>query len=303
MTTLRPNRIDLHCHTSRSDGLRPPLELYQEMRRFGMELVAVTDHDTLDGYRELRSAGLGAAPSPQGPLLLPGVEINSIPNGAWRERGLGRTEGELHILGLGFDADDERFEAVLARQRAGRAARVEETLRCLRRIGKPVDAYIDGALPAGTSAGRPHIARAMIAAGYVASVEEAFTEYLSRDRPCYVPRLGLGPIEAIQAIRAAGGLTVLAHARHAPNHPTDVGELQEAGLDGLEVYHSSFDAETVTVMRRFAEERGLVPTGGSDYHGDTMSYAEAQSFTYVPASVGERVLAAVGRATAVTSTR
>lgn len=285
--------MDLHCHTSRSDGVHPPRELYEQMRRYGMRLVVITDHDTLDGYREVRAQGLGERPSPEGPQLLPGVEINSIPRGAWRKHGLGRAEGELHILGLGVDADDAHFEAVLAHQRRGRAERIELTLERLRQLGKPVGEHLGEVLPAGTSPGRPHVARAMMAAGYVESVDEAFERYLSRDRPGYVPRQGLGPIEAIEAIRGAGGLASLAHARHAPQHRAEIRELQEVGLGGLEVYHSSFDRGVVERMEQFVELVGLVPTGGSDYHGDTMSYAEMQGWIHVPDRIGDRLLAAL----------
>ena len=291
MTTPRRNRIDLHCHSSRSDGVLPPLELYEAMRQYGMELVALTDHDTLDGYRTIRAAGLGEAPSPRGPRVVPGIEINAVTKGTWA--GLGRDGGELHILGYGMDPDDATLVAAMDRQRALRAERVERTVERLRALRMPVDEHLSATLAPDATAGRPHVARAMIRAGYVASVDEGFEQWLARGRPAYVPRDGLAPDEAIGAIRAAGGLAVLAHSPDAPAHGAEIERLQGAGLGGLEVYYARFDAPTVGALERFAEERGLVATGGSDYHGDTMSYADAQRTTHVPTRVGERLLAAL----------
>src|SRR5919106_3830758 len=134
MTTPRPNRVDLHCHTSRSDGVLPPLALHEQLRAAGMRLVAISDHDTLDGYRELRAAGLGERPSPAGPQLLPAVEINSIADefpDLW--------EAELHILGFGVDPDDAAFEALLAAQREARRVRILEMVERLRGLGMPID--------------------------------------------------------------------------------------------------------------------------------------------------------------------
>jgi 3',5'-nucleoside bisphosphate phosphatase len=290
MTTLRPNRVDLHCHTSRSDGVHAPLELYEQMRAYGMRLVAISDHDTLAGYRALRSAGLGARPSPAGPQLVPAVEINSVADAfpdLW--------EGELHILGYGVDPDDPGFEATLERLREGRRARLGELLDRLRRLDMPIDDVLPETLPDDVaSAGRPHVARALVRAGYAGSVDEAMTGMLARGSPAYVPRRGLGPRESIDAIRAAGGLAALAHFPAAPDRPDVMSLLGEWGLGGLEVYYARFLPETVRRMAALAEELGLRPTGGSDYHGDTMTYAEAQAMTFVPDEVGEGLLLALG---------
>lgn len=291
MTTPRRNRVDLHCHTSRSDGLHAPRPLYEQMRAYGMRLVAISDHDTLAGYRELRGAGLGERPSPAGPQLVPAVEINSVAEGF-----LDLWEGELHILGYGVDPDDAAFEAILERQREGRRTRLAELVEQLRRLGMPIDEVLPEALPTDVaSAGRPHLARALVRAGFAGSVDEAMAGVLARGAPGYVPRRGLGPAEAIEAIRAARGLASLAHFPAAPDRPDVVDRLCDWGLEGLEVYYARFLPPTVERLALFAAERGLLPTGGSDYHGDTMSYAEAQATTFVPDAVGEGLLAAMRR--------
>jgi hypothetical protein len=251
------------------------------MSEAGMALVALTDHDTLDGYRELRAAGAGVAG--EGPALIAGVEINAVGNED--------PDGELHILGFGMVDDDPTLEMALALQRIGREARVRATLDRLRELEMPVDGafaeVIAGAEPA--SLGRPHVARALSLSGHATSVDDAFRRILGRGRPAYVPRLGLGPGEAIEAIRAAGGLAVLAHCRDAPERGEEIDQLMAWGLGGLEVYYGGmgrpFTADEVATLAAFAGERELVATGGSDYHGDTMSYAQAIAGLSVPAEI------------------
>ena len=293
MVTPRRNRVDLHTHTTRSDGVLEPARLYADMREYGMRVVAIADHDTLAGYRELRAAGRGAAAGPEGPRLLPAVEINSIADRALREMGVQLEEGELHILGFGVDADDERLEARLASQRGSRRTRLLLIIEALRRLGKPIDDEIAPALETLEALGRPHIARAMVEAGHVASVQEAFDLWIDRHGPAYVPRQGLATRDAIDAINESGGICVLAHYPAAPEQPALIELLLGWGLRGLEVHYRRFLPETVERMAAFAAERGLIATGGSDYHGDGMSYAEAQATTFVPNEVGERLLEAL----------
>ena len=295
MTTPARNQVDLHCHTRRSDGIMEPRDLYGEAREYGMRLVAITDHDTLDAYRELRAAGLGATAGREGPELIAGVEINTLAASAQAPWG-----DELHILGLGMDHADEAFEALLARQRAGRRERIERMAARLRALGLPVDGYVEQTLPASvSSAGRPHLARALVLAGHAVSVDDAMTRWLAPGAPAWVPRRGMGTIEAITAIRRAGGLAALAHFPAAAERTDLLRELKEAGLAGLEVYYRAFRPETVASVAKTATALALVPTGGSDYHGDAMTYAEAQDLTRVPNEVGDGVLRVVaGRRTA-----
>jgi len=281
-----PSTIDLHTHTARSDGLLAPAALVAAAADAGVRLLAITDHDTLAGVREV----LAADAVPRGLELIPGIELNAIT----ADR-LDLRESEVHVLGLGVDPDDEALEATLALQRTRRRVRFERMVRRLRDIARPIDDALER-LPAtddDDALGRPRVARAMIAKGYVGSVEEAFSVYLSRGRPGYVAREGLGPIDAIRAIRAAGGLASLAHFSEAPERLDVIHELREAGLGGLEVYYRTFDAATVEAVAAVASEASLVATGGSDYHGDLESYAATHAQLWVPPEVGRAVRTAV----------
>jgi predicted metal-dependent phosphoesterase TrpH len=242
---------------------------------------SLTDHDTLAGYRELAASAL-----PSGLTLIPGVEINALVT-----RDLGLWEGELHILGFGMDPADDAFEGALVAQRAARRIRFDRTVALLRTLGLPIDAQVAGLdIGADDALGRPTIARALIAAGFATSVEDAFSRIIGHGSPGYVRREGLGPEAAIAAIRGAGGVPVLAHFREAPERIPLLRELRDAGLAGLEVYYRSFDAATVEAVGAVASSLGLIATGGSDYHGDLGSYAEAHAALWVPSEVGEKLL-------------
>jgi predicted metal-dependent phosphoesterase TrpH len=204
----------------------------------------------------------------------------------------------VHILGLGVNPDDDALEAALARQRDARRLRFEKIAGKLRELGMPIETAIE-TLPATTdedALGRPRVARALIAAGHALSVEDAFNRYLSRGRPAYVPREGLGPREAIGAIRAAGGLASLAHYSEAPSQLPFLRELIDMGLNGLEVHYRAYDLETVRMMRAIATNLRLTWTGGTDYHGDRETYAEAHAQLWNPPEVEAGLRAALGSA-------
>jgi len=283
-----PSPVDLHAHSTRSDGVLEPDVLLAAAAAAGVRLFSLADHDTLAGYRAVVAAGA----VPGGMDLLPGVEINAVVHDRadlW--------ESELHILGFGMDPGDAAFEAALAAQRGRRRERFEQTVARLRELGLGIDAQLE-TLTTGVddSLGRPTIARALIAAGHAESVEDAFQRLIGRGCPAYVPRAGLGPAEAIAAIRAAGGLAALAHFREATTRPDVVRELVDAGLAGLEVHYHSFDRPTTEAMAAVARELGLLATGGSDYHGDTGTYAESHARLWVPPEVGDALRARLATA-------
>jgi 3',5'-nucleoside bisphosphate phosphatase len=272
--------VDLHTHTLRSDGVLQPVELVRAAAEAGITTLAITDHDSLAAYREL-ILGRGM-PSPI--ELIPGVEINAL------AKGIPLAEGELHILGFGMNPADEAFEAALVKQRSARRVRFERTIARLREVGMPIDAHLGHIdLTRDDALGRPTIGRALIAAGYASSVEDAFNRLIGWGGPGYVAREGMGPREAIDAIRAAGGVPVLAHFSEAPEQVPLLRELVEIGLAGLEVFYISFTPETVAAVGAVAADLGLLATGGSDYHGDTSTYAEAHAALHVPDSVGDRL--------------
>jgi 3',5'-nucleoside bisphosphate phosphatase len=282
-----PSSIDLHTHTRRSDGLLDPATLVAAASAAGVTILAITDHDTLAGYREVVAANA----VPTGMNLLPGVEINALVT-----RDLGLWEGELHILGFGMDPGDATFEAALAGQREQRRIRFDRTVERLLELGIGIDAQVALLASDGNdSLGRPTIARALMAAGHAESVEDAFRRLLGHGCPAYVPRLGLGPVEAIATIRAAGGLPALAHFREAPEREDVLRELVDAGLGGLEVYYRTFDQAAVDAVGEVAARLRLVPTGGSDYHGDTGTYAAAHAQLWVPPEAGETLVSRISR--------
>ena len=291
-----PSRADLHAHSRRSDGVLEPRTLVDAAAAVGVRLLALADHDTLAGVRELRAEAADPLTAKALPIpleLIPAVEINSIATGIdclW--------EGELHILGLGVDPDDDEFEATLERQRRARAERIRSMVKRLRELGLAIDEESPALrVQPGGSAGRPQVARALVEAGYAQSVDDAMKRLIARGKPAYVPRQGIGPVEAIRAINASGGIAALAHFSDAPTRRDLVRELVDAGLRGLEVYYRAFDVDTVEGMRAFADEMRLLPSGGSDYHGDGETYAAAHAEIFVPDEAALGILGALGRPT------
>ncbi len=277
-----PSPVDLHAHTTRSDGVMAPVDLVRAAAECGVSTFALTDHDTLAGYREVAAARA----VPEAMTLISGVEINAMVAGD-----LALWEGELHILGFGMDSDDDAFEAAMASQRDQRRRRFARTVERLRDLGLPIDSQV-AALDRGDddALGRPTIARALVAAGFATSVQDAFARLIGHGAPGYIRRKGMGPDDAIRAIVAAGGVAVLAHFREASTRLDLLRELVELGLAGLEVHYGSWDRVTIEAVAQVATSLGLTPTGGSDYHGDTGTYAVAHAGLWVPPEVGEGLL-------------
>jgi len=294
MTTPRRNQVDLHTHTARSDGVLEPRELYRQMCAWGSSLVAITDHDTLAGARELLIAGQGEVE--RGPRIIVGVEINTGAEDidAALDAPRGDSDApELHVLGFGVDPADDSLEGLLELQRAARRRRLELCLQRLDQMGLPVRDRLPDVAGGIDALGRPHVARALVAAGHAESVDDAFGRYLEPDGPAYVRRKGIGTRRAIEAIRAAGGVPALAHAPWLLAETAVIDLLCEWGLGGVEAYYPGWPDALVEQMAGLAHERGLLATGGSDYHGDRGDYAAAQAGTWVPDEVGERLLEAL----------
>ncbi len=279
---------DLHTHTTRSDGVLEPAELVRQAHDAGVRLFAIADHDNLAAFRELTAPD--APPLPADLELVPAVEINAVTRGL----GLQLADGELHVLGIGVDPADEAFEAMLAAQRGARRRRFLAIVDRLRDAGYPIDAQVARLdLSADDALGRPTVARALIAAGFASSVDDAFARLIGHGMPGYVPRSGLGPLEAIRAVRAAGGLASLAHFPEAPRQLPLLRDLVAAGLNGLESHHRSFDEPTRTAVGDTARALGLVETGGTDYHGDLGPYADSHAELVMPEALVAGVLAAI----------
>ncbi len=270
-------RADLHTHTTASDGTLSPRELVWEAGRVGLRVLAVTDHDTVDGIAEAtEEAGrLGID-------LIPGVELSTDVPGT-----------EVHILGYFVDWQDEEFGAVLRRLRQGRWARAQEMVRRLNRLGVPL-AFQEVARQADGTLGRPHVARALVAGGYVASFQEAFDRYLAKGRPAYVERERFTPEEALQAVLRAGGVPVFAHPLWGGERER-VARLVECGLRGIEAYYPDHSPQDVRRFLDWAQEFGLLATGGSDYHGPGPASKAPLGGTYVPREAVEALRRARGQ--------
>jgi 3',5'-nucleoside bisphosphate phosphatase len=254
-------RIDLHTHSTASDGTDSPAELVAVAAAAGVDVLAITDHDTTAGW------DAAAAALPAGMRLLRGAEFSCV-----SPTGRGDRDVAVHLLGYQFDA---RHPAIVAEQTRLRAERVDRLHRMTEKMaadGYPVDSdAVFALLPAGASAGRPHLARALVAAGVVGSVTEAFATLLYNGSPYFVPKRDTPVHTAIDMVRAAGGVAVFAHplarTRGRVVEPSVIAELAAVGLAGVEVDHPDHTPSDRELLRGLAAETGLVPTGSSDYHG------------------------------------
>ncbi|WP_298324630.1 PHP domain-containing protein [Haloactinopolyspora sp.] len=249
-------RIDLHTHSNVSDGTDTPAELVHAAERAGLDVVALTDHDTTLGWAEALEAGATC-----GVEVVPGLEIST------ELRGRG-----VHLLAYLVDAAHPGLQAELGRIRSDRWTRLERIAAALTAAGYPLDvddilAHAQGA----SSVGRPHVADAMIALGYVADREEAFASYLSEGRAGFASKYAPPTTTAIDLVHAAGGVCVLAHpwgrGSRRVLRPSAIADLRAAGLDGIEVDHQNHDRIARRDLRALAVELDLVVTGASDYHG------------------------------------
>lgn len=249
-------RIDLHTHSTASDGLLAPDALVRFAQEQGLDLIALTDHDTTDGIAEAQAEGQRV-----GVTVIGGIEINTdLPGGG----------GEAHVLGYYLDRDEPSFQRTLTILREARERRGERMVEQLRAEGLDISWERVRELAQGT-VGRPHVAHALVERGYASDVSDAFARWLSRGRPGYVTRLKLAPEEAVRFIRSARGVPVLAHPVGASDlEGTLLPALVDAGMLGLECHYGQYDDATVRHLLALAARYDLVATGGSDYHGPGM---------------------------------
>lgn len=253
--------IDLHLHTTASDGQYTPAQLVALTREAKLRVIAVTDHDTTDGVRPAQEAAQGW------PRIIPGIELSAEDISQ-----TGKTL-DVHMLGYFVHIDHAPFQATIADFRARRLARAEQMVAKLADIGVPVLWERVQAIAGDAAIGRPHVARAMVEAGHVSTVREAFDQYLYNDGPAYVARARLSPEAAVQLIHEAGGAAVLAHPAIVPNYRAMIERLLPAGLDGVEVVHPLNDEHVRANLRGLAQQHNLIMTGGSDFHGGGVSSA------------------------------
>ena len=245
--------VDLHLHTTASDGRLTPTELVSMAGSRGLKVIAITDHDSTEGLAE---AFQEAKKFPD-LNIIPGIELSSDIPGK-----------EIHLLGYFLDYQNKKFQETLSEFREGRVDRAKRMVQNLEAMGLPVEwervlELADGAV------GRPHIAQAMLEKGYIATPQEAFAKYIGRNGPAYAERPKLTPVDGVKMIRGVGGIAVMAH-------PIEMGELSdlketlpaltEAGLSGIEVHYGTYTPEQIQVLASIADDHGLLQCGGTDYH-------------------------------------
>jgi predicted metal-dependent phosphoesterase TrpH len=264
-------RIDLHTHSTASDGLLAPARVVVTAREHGVGTLALTDHDTTAGVEEALAEGRRVHLD-----VIPGVEINTDVD-----------EYEVHVLGYYIDCARAGLQAFLARMRAGRIDRARAMVERLAALQAPVEWARVQAIAAGASIGRPHIARALVEARRAATVQDAFERFLGRHAPAYVPRLKVTPEEAVEAICTGGGVAVLAHPGWSSSGPVieRVPRLVAHGLGGIEAYYPDHTPEMIASYVAVAERYHLIVTGGTDFHGGGLATRVPPGSVAVPAEV------------------
>lgn len=270
----RRNRLDLHIHSTASDGELTPSEVVCLALGHELDVIALTDHDTLSGVAEAQRAAVGTELE-----VIAGVEINA--EGDW---------GDLHFLGYYIDLENAQLQERLQALRDARVERARNMLGRLRDMGMTLEWEAIQALAGGGSIGRLHVARALLDRGYIRTVQEAFDRFIGRDGPAYVPRLRLTPPEAIGTITEARGIPVIAHPLHSgPAAVERIPEFIDYGLRGVEVYYPHHSPEDVEMLQRLCRDYGLLLTGGSDFHGQRVREGVALGSVFVPWECVERL--------------
>jgi len=276
MATADSPGVDLHSHSLHSDGHHAPAEVIRRAAAAGLGTVALTDHDNFDGLEEAATAA-----ARDGVRLVPGIEISATFAG-----------GDVHLLGWFADPTHRKLRETLAGLREARERRLDGMLRALEKTGAPVTEEAVRARITGSAPGRPHVAAALVAAGHAASVQDAFDRWLKRGRPGYVALTRPDAAAAVALLREAGGVAGLAHpGLGVPD--TTIQLLARAGLAGLEADHPAHAPERRKKYRALARRLGLIPTAGSDFHGDGDRYhrmgAEAMDENRLDALLGRRL--------------
>ncbi len=270
------SQVDLHLHSTVSDGRFSPTDIVRKSADRGLTVIALADHDSVDGI----APALAAARAFPQLKVIPCVEISTdVPN------------GEVHVLGYFIDYTDRKLKATLEKMRHSRRERAAGMVTKLGKLGIHIEWQRVQEIAGSGSIGRPHIAQAMLEKGYISSIKEAFTKYISRNGPAYVEREKMTPEEAVKLLLRTNGLPVLAHPLTINDRETMVTELKAAGLVGIEAYYSDYTADEISKLVSLANKHGLITTGGSDYHGLDNSTETMIGGADVPIESAERLLA------------
>jgi 3',5'-nucleoside bisphosphate phosphatase len=280
--------IDLHIHSTASDGTLTPAEIVAHARKIGLAAIALTDHDTVAGVHQILQIGI-----PPDLLFMTGVELSAAPPSGFP------CQGSLHLLGYGFQHDDQDIACQLHKLQDARRNRNPQIIAKLQALGIDITVAELDASDVQRQTGRPHIAKLLVEKGIVASFDEAFERYLGNDKPAYVDKYRIESRRAIRLIRQAGGIPVLAHPGLI--HPTRpwrladlLVELKSYGLQGLEVYYPEHSENQTREYHELARRYDLVATGGTDFHGAIkpgLEMGSANGGFAVPFQVYEQLLA------------
>jgi len=269
------SKVDLHIHTTASDGRLSPADIVRKSAELGLTTIAITDHDTVDGV----VPALEAAEAFPQLKVIPGVELSTdVPH------------GEVHLLGYFIDYTDQKLLTRLEGMRNSRQERAQKMIAKLREFGIAIEWQRVQELAGGGSIGRPHIAEAMLEKGYIPSFKEAFTRYIGRDGPAYVEREKITSVEAVELVLLANGLPVLAHPLTDSDPETLIPQLKAAGLVGIEACYNSYHADTIKYLSALAEQHSLIVTGGSDYHGIDAAIETMIGGADVPVEAAEQLI-------------
>ena len=270
------SKVDLHLHSTASDGRFSPAEVVGKAAEAGLTVIALTDHDNVDGI----APALGAAKAFPGLKVIPGVELSTD-----------ISQGEVHLLGYFLDYTHHELIAHLNRMSNSRQERAQGMLTKLRSLGLSIEWERVKEIAGSGSIGRPHIAQALLEKGYISSIKEAFTKYISWGGPAYVEREKMPPGEAAKLILRANGLPVLAHPLTLNDPETIIVELQASGLVGIEAYYNGYTDEETSRLVSIADKYGLIVTGGSDYHGLDASAETTMGGVDIPIKSAEQLIA------------
>lgn len=247
--------IDLHMHSTFSDGTLTPAQLVERAKQNKIEVMAITDHDNIDGLKEGRGEAEKA-----GMTFVDGIEVSA-----------NFLNKDIHILGYFLNLEDEEFLGWLKNLQEKRHNRTLEMLKKLSQLGIEISlAEVEGEV-LGNVIGRPHIAKMIIKKGFAATMDEVFDRYLGDGKPAYIPKVGVDMVEVVKKLKANGAVVILAHP-HLISHSDDtvvniIDMLVKNGLDGLELYYPNIDTRKKNKLLKIAKKRGLILTGGSDFHG------------------------------------
>lgn len=269
MSELAPSSVDLHCHSTASDGLLSPSELVAYGADRGLAVIGLTDHDSVNGIQSARSTG-----DQLGIEVIPGVELSSEIDGL-----------QAHILGYFIDADSPSIHQEFAWMVDSRRERISRICQNLNDAGVPIDVEEVYRLAGSGTIGRPHVARVLVSTGYASDVSDAFGRYLTRGKPGYALSEKITPEGAILAIHRAGGVAVLAHPWSTRNPRGAVRQLVSYGLDGLECFYGEYEPSVREDLAALAAEYRLIPTGGSDFHGKGVKSTDLGGVFVPPESV------------------